>query len=251
MQRLFAFPDIHWGRRDPRAVDVALQAWAKFKPDLTIVGGDLIDAGPLTLKYGVQCEDEDDNYDLLRGELEPARDFLTHLASRSPVVFLEGNHDIRVERWAASQSRRAFDALVPRRFFGTVRGLTYKRFTGNDRRGQHYQITPRLITIHGWTTGKTAMDKHLDKAAPLSVLHFHDHHLGMKVRRLYDGTSQVVVNAGCLCELEPFYAHNGSPLGWSHGFVEGYYDNKNHHLFPVEITRDYRAVTPDGREFRG
>lgn len=251
MQKLFCFPDIHWGRRDQRALDVALSAWRYFKPDLTIVGGDLIDAGPLTLKYGVQCDDEDNGYDLLRGELEPSRDFLAGIARRSRTVFLEGNHDVRVERWVASQPRRAFEALVPRTFYASIPYLVYRRFAGNSRRGQHYHITPRLIAVHGWTTGKGAMDKHLDKAAPLSVIHFHDHHLGMKARRLYDGTSQVVVNGGCLCELEPFYAHNGSPLGWSHGFVQGYFNKGSHHLFPVEINSKYVCVTPEGREFRG
>ena len=246
--KVFFFPDIHWSERDPAALDVALAAWREFRPDHTVIGGDLLNVGALSHHPGIRL-DEDDNYDYVESDLKPARDFLLGLTRKSPVTLLEGNHDDRLERWIMrTDGGMAFKSLLPSKYLGSVAGVRYLQFSGDDWRKQHLRLSPRLAVVHGWTAGKAALDRHLDSAKPISVVFFHTHRLAMKVNHLYDGTTQTAVNGGCLCKLQPIYAHNGSPQDWSHGFVQGYVSRKDHHLYPVAITPDYTAVLPSGKE---
>lgn len=250
-EKVFFFPDIHWSERDERALSVALQAWYKFHPDHTVVGGDLLNVGPLSRHARIRL-DEDPGYDYVESDLKPARDFLVGLTRQSKVTLLEGNHDDRLERWMLrTEGGGSFKSLLPSRYLGRLPGVTYLQFSGDNWRKQHLRLSPRLAVVHGWTAGKAALDRHLEWAKPISIVFFHTHRLAQKSIRLYDGSAQTAVNGGCLCKLQPVYAHNGSPQDWSHGFVQGYISKKNHHLFPVEITPNYTTVTPEGRLFSG
>ena len=245
-EKVFFFPDIHWSERDEAALEVAWQAWLRFKPDHTVVGGDLLNVGALSRHDGIRL-DEDENYDYVESDLKPARSFVESLTKKSRVTLLEGNHDDRLERWMLrTDGGRAFQSLLPSRYLGRLPGVKYLQFSGDDWRKQHLRLSPKLAVVHGWTAGKAALDRHLEWAKPISIVFFHTHRLAAKSIRLYDGSSQTAVNGGCLCKLQPVYAHNGSPMDWDHGFVQGYVSRKDHHLFPVGITPEYSCVTPDG-----
>jgi predicted phosphodiesterase len=110
--------------------------------------------------------------------------------------------------------------------------------------------TGGLVAIHGWSHAKHAAAKHLELSVSQSVLHGHTHrHQVFTVR---DPWSNKIVKSFCpgtLSQLQPIYAHGGSPTSWVHGFTLVYVGEHSWTEYNVTISNG-ACVLPDGRELK-
>ncbi len=110
---MIAFGDVHIPHQNPRAVEVVCRAVEHIKPDLTVCLGDLLDCGQFSSHpptHGVP----ETNYQDDLAEANALLDRVQNASGR--LVMVEGNHEYRLDRWAAltSEGRGAYSMLAPR-----------------------------------------------------------------------------------------------------------------------------------------
>lgn len=260
--RVFGFPDIHWSQRDERALSIAEAAHRYFQPDITVVGGDLLDCGPFS-RFPTSTMAEALSGSWVEEELDPACRWLDKIQQRTKqtTIFLEGNHEARVEKVCASGGRalQAMYPLVSPRL-NIQRGR--KRFvyvpwntdgcTVGPGAGK-YDLSPNLTVVHGWFTSKYPARKHLDTSRTQSVIFHHTHRVdSVTLKNPWDNTLLTGTGTGCLCKLMPLYAHGGKPTEWCHAFWVAFISRRNplwNTHYTVEIG-PYGAVMPDGKEIK-
>lgn len=249
--RVFGYTDIHWSDRDPKALALAEAAQRAFKPDRVVVGGDLLNAGPFARHPRTKLL-QDAEYDLVDGELKPARAFLDcaqKCSTQKRLDFIEGNHDEWIERWIVrTDAGHALKSLMPSKYFAAT-NRTYIPFTGiiGDRRNS-LKLHPNLIVVHGWATPKYAAERHLVLAKPVSIIYHHAHRAEYRAGTLYGGEVVEALCAGCLCKRQPIYAHGGAPSEWVHGVWVAYIGVKSFTMYPIVFSNKYSCVLPDGSE---
>lgn len=252
-RRVFGFTDIHWSMRDEHALSIATAAHRWFKPDLTVVGGDLLDCSAFA-RHPPSATDLDRQEDFAEHELNPASEFLDDLQGVSPqLAVLAGNHDEWFERWMARGDRgaRACGALRPSRYLmrGRKHATWYPFDTPSSSPRSILRLHPKLVVIHGWATNKYAAERHLELAAPYSVIFHHTHRMEMRTGEDLAGNTRVSMSAGCLCSKSPTYLH-GTPANWVHGVWVAYLGKHDFTLYPIPITQR-GLVMPCGKEIRG
>lgn len=192
-------------------------------------------------------------------EVEPCRMSMDNLQELSrSMVFIEGNHEHRILRWALQQVVRGplgdiVSSLAPRELLSrTAAGKERKKFKWVSYVGAlpHHAIAPDLWTIHGWSFAKNAAAVHLNLARSVSIIHGHTHRRQeVSSRDPSTGRTLYGMSPGCLATLTPDYrAH--SPTDWTHGFAIVYQSatdplNWTHYLVTI---RDGYCVLPDGKE---
>ena len=249
--RVFGFPDIHWSERDEPALEVAIAAQRIFKPDWTVVGGDLLNCGPYT-RHGISTFKENHGYDLIESELKPASAFLDVCQKNTKdgrLSVIEGNHDAWLERFLVNiPGGASFQSLLPSKYLMRNRkNAWYIPWNMNNGGIGHVRLHRNLIVVHGWAAPKFAADRHLQMAKPHSIIYHHTHRAETRTNPMFDGTYVSAWNAGCLCKRKPIYAHGQSPTDWTHGFWVAYIGRTSFTVYTVLVEKG-RAVMPDGRE---
>lgn len=256
--RVFGYTDIHWSDRDEQAMAVAMAAQRRFRPDITVIGGDLLNCDSFK-RHARRKIDEDHEYDYINSELKPARRFLDAVQKHTTqrLIMLEGNHDAWFERWIVNtDGAHGLRSLLPRRFLScNAKGDKRKCWTyvsfGPEKpeRECAYRLRHDLIVTHGWCAPKYAARHHLDRARDISVIFHHTHRFDRCVVPLFRGGIIEAFSAGCLCKRKPMYAHNGAPTDWVHGFWVAFLGKQSYTAYPVTIKKG-SAVLPDGTEVK-
>jgi len=251
--KVFGYTDIHWGDRDERALAVAQHAQEVFQPDITIIGGDLLNMAPFA-RHRIRTIDEARRkieYDYPKDELYPANKFLDFVQKNTAkqTVFLEGNHDAWLESWIVdTPGASAFRSLRPRLALGAGReNFTYVNYNREkEDRKCFYHLRDDIWAVHGWTVQKHAAWKTLEIARDVSVIYNHTHRPDQRWGRLSGGKLITSFSAGCLCRLDATYL-TGGYKEWAHGFWVAYIGRVG--WMPYIITIDQgKAVLPDGTE---
>lgn len=253
-EKVFIIPDIHYHDRDERALACALEALRKFKPDRTVLLGDILHNDAFSahprkkmLKYARQ---------LLSTELKGANSIIDVVQSftKGHVFFLEGNHDEWCERWCAGLPQdvalSVWDMISPKTYLTAGRkNFSWIPFKNTRARRQNQvNLSPRLICVHGWVASTNAGKDHLRKARGKSVIYGHTHraeHIIMPGRDERDTVE--ALNPGCLCNQRPEYADG--PTDWTHGIGVAYIGRHSHSLYGCKIEKG-RCVLPGGEEAR-
>ena len=202
---LLAFGDVHFPHQHDPAVEIIRRVAAKVKPDLVVSLGDLLDCGQFSTHpptYGVE---ETDYYD----DLQQANTFLDDLQKTcGRLVLIEGNHEYRIDRWAAatSEGRGTYNMLAPR--LQLMRGrkkCTYIPYGAADGRYPHYKVNNRIIAVHGWSYARHATKAHLGMSQGWSVIHGHTHRADASIIQDIVHGNQTIQgrSAGCLCKKVP------------------------------------------------
>lgn len=248
----FAIPDVHWPNRDKTALAIVMKAHASLKPDITIIGGDVFDATPFS-RWARTPGDLEHYRTFASEELLPVTEWMHSLRKNTKrIIWLEGNHDIWVDRWIANlpgieRLGREMIRLPSDYIREHVAGVEFVPYTPLQEQLSSYELHPRLVTCHGWAANKYAARRHLELSRTKSVLYFHTHRSQHDVTR--DPHSGAVIEAmspGCMCRLIPIWKH-GTPTDWVHGFWLGYLGRHTYTAFTVRIENG-RAVMPDGTE---
>lgn len=224
---LVAFPDVHGCSADPHAVAAFLGDLKQLDPDIVVGLGDLVDCGGFLAQHHVMGFVAETPYSY-EEDLKAAGTFLDGVQAAAPRAefhLLEGNHDVRPERWAVTQAlRQQRDSeflrrlVAPQEVLGfAARGLRYYR-RNETYPGCTAQGCLRLGKItfaHGLLNGGSAPARVLERFGT-NVVYGHTHQMASHVKRTPDGPVGAW-NLGTLARLQPLYAHS-SPTLWTHGF---------------------------------
>jgi predicted phosphodiesterase len=163
-------------------------------------------------------------------DVEACNLFLDEIRRAAPgaeIIYLEGNHELRVERWCVTQSlRHQRDADFLRRLVGPEavlrladRGIQYVRMgerhndlpvNGVIKRGQ-------CLFTHGFSTAQAAATAHAKKAG-MSIVYGHTHRHQSDLLRTIAGGVFGAWSPGCLAQLQSYYEHS-NPNEHTHGYA--------------------------------
>ncbi|MBN2583209.1 MAG: metallophosphoesterase [Planctomycetes bacterium] len=245
---MLAFGDVHVPHHNQRAVEVFCLAAERLKPDLIVCLGDLLDCGQFSAHPPTHEMPETDYHD----DLDAANALLDRLAAAcGRLVMVEGNHEYRLDRWAAAtaEGRGAYSMLAPRVQLARGRTkFTYVRYGSVDGRYPHYAVNSRIIAVHGWSYARHATKAHLQISQGKSVIHGHTHRADASIVQNIWSPGRVIQarSAGCLCKPIPLYG-TGRPVEWVNAFILGYLGRRSDTLYTIPIM-DHRCILPDGAE---
>lgn len=252
---VMVLPDLHIPHHDEAALQCVLQAYKHLRPDTVVVLGDWLDCEQFS-SHGVMSMAELRAHRFLEDEVDPCNAALDKLQKyKNELVFVEGNHEQRIERWAAKWGARLgpdfYKLMAPRKLLGEGR----KKFTWIPYMDNlsHYEITPALKNstalwaVHGWSHAKRAAAIHLNKAISVSIVHGHTHRMQVETRR-EPSTGRILKSwsPGCLSKLQPLYRAN-NPTEWTHGFSLVYVGKSSWTDYTISIVNG-KCVLPNGKE---
>lgn len=173
-------PDLHCPFHDKRALSCAIEAVKFLRPRRVVILGDWLDGAAFS-SHGFNSIRDACPPEFLEHEVDPCRVVLDELQRYcSELIFIEGNHENRVERWAANQGARLgpdiFKLISPQSLLSLkADGKKRKNFhwVPYTDRLSHFAITPDLWAIHGWSTASYAAKVHQTRAVSVSIVHGH------------------------------------------------------------------------------
>ena len=224
--KILLLNDIHIPFHCKKALEMAIKHGKKFKPDIIILNGDILDY------FSISRWLKDPRMRDFPKELKIARQFLEHLRGKFPtarIVFKEGNHE---ERWLSYMEVKAPELLG-------IRHFDYDYVLGFEDLGielinfKKPLKVNELFILHGHEY-KFAISNPVNPARGLylrskvNAICGHFHQSSTHSEPDLDEKLTTTWSVGCLSELHPRYM----PLNkWNHGFAEiETYDEK---LFQV------------------
>lgn len=227
--RRVIIPDTHGFHIDPAAWAAFIADLKLLDPDEVVGLGDHIDCGGFlaahhTLGYVAQMDEVSYEEDL--NAWGSHLDAVQKHAPRARIHILEGNHEVRVERWAVDQSlgngknadflRRAITPEYRLDYRG--RGIRYARY-GEAHDGLPSRGVIRLgkcFFTHGFALGSRAAENHARKIGG-PVVYGHTHTPAAFFSRTVKEGALAAWNFGTLAKLAPRYMHN-NPDNWGQGY---------------------------------
>jgi hypothetical protein len=219
--------DSHGMRADNAALAAAFHDFAILRPTEVVSMGDHLDCDGFLSAHPPVGYKPLSSYSFDE-DIEATNDHFDRLAKSAPdakVSYIEGNHEHRIEAWcyAAADNDRDRDrhrrmncppavlSLESRGVAYYTRGRSYDglRKTGTIRKG-------KCLFTHGDYHGRHAATAHL-QATGANVWYGHTHRYDAVLTHNEGAGTIGAWNPGCLCELQPMYAH-GRPMGWTHGY---------------------------------
>jgi len=254
---VMVLPDLHLPTHDKSALRIVLKAFDHLKPQRVVILGDWLDAA-FASAHPASSREEAEQGSYISDEIEPCRRLLEQLEEHAKeIIYLEGNHEFRVERLIA-RDRGAWlsipELVLPKTLLsmGRKKKFTWIPYQHNASRGgayqlPHYQIAEGLVAVHGWSTSKYSARKHLDLIKGWSIVYGHTHRAQSDtVRHPMTGRINQAWSPGCLSSLQPMWQH-GSPTEWVHGFSLIYCRNDMSKWTGYTVTIDQgECILPDG-----
>lgn len=220
--------DVHGMRMDRDAVGAFLADIDELDPDEIVLGGDILECGGHLARhqpigYVALC---DYTYQEDVAAANAFLDDLQAVAKRARVLYLEGNHEHRVERWCVDQAlANQRDADFLRAVYGpaTLLRLAERGIKYYPQAEIHGEGLPRgwvslgnMYAAHNIVEGRNAASKAVDKSAG-NVTYFHTHAWDQSAKVLPSVGLVVAFSPGCLCEMQPMWRHS-DPSGWNQGY---------------------------------
>jgi hypothetical protein len=228
LHRLLLIPDCHVPYEDKKAFELMLRGGRSFEPDTVIVGGDFGDCYPISSHSKDPRRRSDLEYEVHR-----IRERLAQVAALAPNrVFLEGNHENRLERYLMDKAPELFGLIkIPELFHIHKLGFHFVPYKTSFRFGKVW-FTHDL--------GKAGQNAHRAAAADYrsSCVINHTHRMEMSVQGCVEGPPSVAAMFGWLGDFNSVdYMHKAkAKRDWVHGFGVGYMESNGVvHLQPVPI----------------
>lgn len=222
----FAFlTDLHYGYQrlnrhkvplhDEKAFNIALQFVTDLKPDVLILGGDILDCGAVS-HHAKGKPGRTEGLRLLSDAEDCARDVIAPLAAlKAKTVFITGNH----ERWLEDISEET-PGLE-----GTLELRSLLHLPPNWEvlpQGGHFNLG-KLTFIHG---DQLSGGEHIAKAAvttwerSIRFGHVHTYQVFTKTSPIHEKLGRTGVAVPCLCSKEVAYG-KGRANRWVQGLDHG------------------------------
>lgn len=233
--------DIHIPYHDQKALSVAIKYLEDLVPDDIILNGDIID------NYNCSSYGKDPNrLHTLQDELNETKDFLKHLRNLFPsanIIFLEGNHETRLQRRMADKAEE----------FGTLEALAIEELIDAKKHNVTYLDSKQQISLgdleifHGSIvrseSGASARSHHAVTGG--SLLMGHTHRMGVYYKTNKYGT-HIAVENGFLGRMDFEYADRPN---WQQGFTtvsyceDGRFSVRQHFINDGSLIVDDKVYT--------
>ena len=205
--------DLHFPYQDNKAITAALKYGLKEKVTCILINGDLLDFA------GISRHERDWRQRSVFEEFEAVRNFLKMLRDKFPntkIVFKEGNHDERWEKWLYVKAPELFDdpeyKLEVRLRLGELKIDIVK-----DRRPVKIG---HLTILHGHEMAGTSGGVNPARSTFVktleSVLIGHFHKTSTHSETSMWGDLKVTESIGCLCGMNPQFMRINK---WNNGFA--------------------------------
>ncbi len=230
LRKIIAVPDIQAPQHDPTAVTTALRIIKGEKPDEIVHIGDLIAFDSISR---FPKRDREEARLTADKEIAVANKILDRFDKatdgRAKVVYLEGNHERRLETFIIQNALALGEGF---------RGLTIQEQLHIDERGYKYvktheqpYVVGELGFIHGWYCNLYHAAKHVRQGGRNLIYgHTHDH-------QTYTGAHldhqepRMAMSIGCLCDFRQAYLES-RPSNWIHGVAIIYVDEATGLFWP-------------------
>lgn len=217
--------DFHIPYHDEKAVKCMMSFSKYYKPDDIIIAGDLMDC------YGISKYSKNpQNKKTLKYEIGETKKFLSELRKqhkKASIVYLEGNHEKRLEAYKTNVARELFDLDQL-----NIKELLDLKSLNIEYEKKGYIIKYGILIKHGQKisqyssyTAKREFD-----SEGMSGISGHSHRLGVYFRTQRGG-EYVWHENGCLCSMDQEYMGDTVP-NWQLGFSIGRY-NETTKLFNI------------------
>lgn len=226
--------DVHWPLQDAKAWS-AFMAFLKDAPVHTLIcGGDMLELASVS-----KHNQPGPSTPLLRDEVDYARRQIAAMlkaADAKRLVWLNGNHEWRLERWAEFtplEGMLGADALL-----GLSGGFG---FNVVKQYGELYRpVLPNGAESHlSFTHGSVCTTNHAKAMLELwgcNVVYGHTHRPQMYLRSAADGVQRGAWGTGGLTNLQPEYMRKHGPSGWTHGFLTAWiYGDGTFHVDNIQM----------------
>ncbi len=195
----------HIPQQNKLAVEVFCLVAERLKPDLIVNLGDLVGCDQFSLwapTFGTPKTNYEDDLDTANKLIDRQQ------ATCKKFVYVEGNHENRLDRWAArtAEGRGSYSMLAPRIQLSKGRkNFKYIRYGSIDNKYPHYAVNSRIVAVHGWSYARHATKNHLQMSQGKSIIHGHTHRVDMAIVQSIwkTGTNIRAISAGCLCKQVP------------------------------------------------
>lgn len=219
-------PDSHGAHIDVSAKAAFVQDCKRLAPNRIVMLGDHVDcAGVFSTHARAYTDEMSESYEDDCAAANALLDEIQAAAPSAEIHYLEGNHEQRVERWAAStfSSEKDAKALLAKYAPAAMlrlrkRGIRYYK-RSESYMGLSIPGTIRLgkcFFVHGVSHSKHAAATHLARFGA-SVVFGHVHRSMSVIERTVTSDGFGAWCPGTLAKLQPLYAHT-SPTSWSHGY---------------------------------
>jgi predicted phosphodiesterase len=207
--------DVHIPFHDRRAVEAAVKHGRDAGVKAVLVNGDALDF------HGVSRFDHDGTAITYQQEIEYGRKFFAYLRGQFPrarIVFKEGNHEERLERYILTRAPALFGLAGV-----NVASLVELENHGVEHVGEQRVIRlGKLSVIHGHEYGRGTnapvnAARWLMLRARRPAIMGHLHHTSEQRETAIDDTTLATWSIGCLCGLHPRYAR--LTARWGHGWA--------------------------------
>lgn len=196
------FSDLHIPFQDHKLCETALEFVRYYRPGAIHLLGDVVDF------YACSKFAKDPlRKETLQDELDEAREFLFDLRKAvgkdCEIIYSQGNHERRLERYLATNARElaSLRCLRMEELLDFERNrIKYRQQIEPYKRGHLWLLHGEVVRKHAGVTARA----HYEKIGG-SVLVGHSHRLGKFYRTDGDQISYKGVENGCMCSLEPEY----------------------------------------------
>ena len=234
LERILIIPDTHVPYEDGQAFAVMMAAARVFRPDLVILLGDFADC------YAVSFHPKSPaRRASLKEELEAVNARLDEIQSLGArVVYIEGNHEHRLERWLADRAPELYGMIEAEALFRIEeRGWSWVPYRQHHKVGKmHFTHDVGHAGIYAHRQSRMAYEG--------NVVIGHCHRLSMEVAGTSKGPAHVGIALGWLGDKAAIdYLHQTKAAQWALAFGLAYHerDTGNVHVVPVPIV-DYRCI---------
>lgn len=197
-----------------------------LKPDVVILGGDIIDAKGMHGVESMQASQIKSEW--YERDKELLNTFLTSLKTVAPkadLIYLEGNHEQRYQRVMtrypdAWGGRFDFDRDVVKKIYKTAKWIPYGNYNS------FYKVGDTVFT-HGTIYPQNHAKKYAEVYAPFKTVYGHLHHYQAYTMHsaMPSLAPHYALTAGCLCHVAPEWK-KGQPNCWINGFVDFFSDGE-------------------------
>lgn len=246
-------PDLHVPHEDKRSVAAVEQYLADERWDYWVCLGDLIDNEAIsTFNAGKprkvqQAPTVQEQFSEANRFLDRHLAAVTRLNSDCSLVYIEGNHEERTERYVDRNPELQGLVDVERALRLHERAVRYVRFWST---GELYQLG-KLYLGHGAFAVQNHAAKHVrDFGVCLGYGHTHDVQM-FTIKRRGKNETLMAQSFGCLCEYEQPYMR-GRPTNWSHAIGVVYIHPDGTFQHTVAMIHKHRLVGPtNGKVYQG
>lgn len=209
--KVLIISDLHFPYQDNEAIKLALNYGKEKGVNCILINGDLIDF------HNQSRYEKDPRARKTHEEFEAVRQFLGSLRKHFPkckIVFKEGNHDERYEKWLYIKAPELFgdtDFLLETRLKLGELGIDIVKDKLPIQIGN-------LTVLHGHElngSGGVNPARATFLKTIENVLIGHCHRSSQHSEPTFGGNLIVTTSQGCLCEMYPMYARVNK---WNHGF---------------------------------